>query len=272
MAGEVASTITITQSNVSIIGEGTSKPIIQGGGSWVTGFEIANGAINVTIDNFEITGFTPEAYAIIISGANTFIQNCYIHYNDTGILTINGDISETIKIRNNLLELNMTGIFVASYWDDKVAIYENDIYNNETGIWLQYGSNTTIEKNKIRNNNTGIYMTMGDSMVTAIIKNNLIYGNQSMGIYAEGTAYIYHNTIDGQGVDNDIGIFFDYYATQVDAKYNIITVDSIPVFKKGIMLLVRLWIITTCGTTTSIMTAFLLVPMISPKTLSTIIL
>jgi len=172
--------ITIRQSNLTIVGEEGSKPLIQGAPDWVTAFEIVNGANNVKIENLDISGFNSWAYAIIISGANSVIQNCYIHDNhDTGI-QISAEATNT-------------------------TIARNEIFNNASCGIENYDSTANINRNSIYGNGfAGITTYNGGT-----IQNNLIYSNIVKGIYVQGgTTNIFHNTIDGGGLGGNWGMYF----------------------------------------------------------------
>jgi hypothetical protein len=191
--GENNSTnIVITQPNLTIQGEGSTRPVVQGSGSWVTAFEIASEANNVTIDHLEITGFVSGRAAITVAGKDVSIRGCYIHNNSEGIHIVSG--------RN-----------------DTVHIFENKISDTDIGISSERSSKLIIERNSICDNNTGI-LTYGGT-----IKNNLIYDNQMKGVEAGGKPYIYHNTLDGGGIDGSVGIQLPNAKAVPTIKYNIIT-------------------------------------------------
>ena len=191
--GEGPTNIIITRSNLIITGEGSPKPVIQGGSTWIIGFEISGIITNVTIENLDIQGFWGNA--IIIEGNNSRIENCFIHNNITGIFISGAAINPTIS--------------------------QNEISDNCDGIDSQ-SSNALIERNRVHDNTgcgTGIRLLGGT------IRNNLIYGNSPEAIYANGeTIYIYHNTIDGEGINGDTGIYFAQGGVaSPEIKYNIIT-------------------------------------------------
>ncbi len=188
--GEESSTnMLITQSNLTIRGEGASRPIFQGGGLWAVAFEVGKGSNNVTIDYLEIRGFGSSA--ITVAGNHVSIRGCYIHNNSKGI--------DIVSAPNHAVD-----------------IFENDISDCDVGISSARSSKLVIERNSIHDNRTGI-LALGGT-----IKNNLIYDNQSKGVDAGGKTYIYHNTLDGAGVDGDTGISISDPKAFCTIKYNII--------------------------------------------------
>jgi len=224
---DCSNNITITQSNLTIIGEGETRPTIQGGSSWVTAFEIANGANNVTIDNLDISGFNSGAYAIIIYGSNAVIQNCNISNNsDTGIL-----VAASATVKSNSLTNNFVGIEVNVSPSDNVTIDNNWIANNsEEGILIWGASRPKIEKNYFSGNFKGIYMSNFLDGMGGTIVNNLFIHNQAIGIHADGNPSIYHNTIVGTGSASS-GIYFDTDTANPDIRYNIITNYGFGIFQ-----------------------------------------
>ncbi len=182
--------IAITQSNLTIRGEGRKGRSSRGAVYGQLRFEVAKGVNNVTIDHLGVTGFGSSA--ITVAGKNVSIQGCYIHN-------------------------NLKGIDVLSGPNDIVHIYENEIFDSDVGILSERSSKLIIERNNIHDNNTAILANGGT------IRNNVIFDNRLEGIEASGKTYIYHNTIDGEGVEGDIGISIQKSKTTPTIMYNIVT-------------------------------------------------
>ncbi len=188
--GEDPSDIIIIQPNLTIVGEGATRPVI------VTAFKTQ--ADNVTIDNFEVTGFNGD-FTVYIRSDGAVIQNCKIHDSPNNVY---GAIFIPEQVTNT-------------------TILGNEIFNNNAyAIWDEHISPTTIiERNSIHDNAAGISIWNNGT-----IRNNLIYRNQTEGIHAYGESiYIYHNTIDGGGINGDTGIHFVGGSGGAEIKYNIIT-------------------------------------------------
>jgi hypothetical protein len=256
--GEDNTNLTITQGNVTVIGDFTSKPILSGptnpqAGEWAAG--ITTIGHNITIRDLEIQNFSNVG--IHVQGDGTAIYNCDVHNNGTtGIVintdgTVNGGTIKRCDVHNNqtgigiidaqniVVEQNYvhdniaitTGIHV-SFATNGVEIKKNLVESNGTGIQI-YGCSPLVERNEIKDNATGIRIT-GDTDFTASPKiyNNLIYDTSSTmndGIIVEGTLGstasppIYHNTIDG-GSSNGIEVYGDSGCCGTpDILFNIIT-------------------------------------------------
>lgn len=142
---------------------------------------------DVTFDGLEVTGAVGPGFCLY--GANTTIQNCWIHGN--GTMGIESHKKQGHLIQNNLIEKNGTHI------------------NLDHGIYFS-GTNHTIRGNVIRNNFAwGVqFYEDGGNAVNCWIYGNLIYNNgtsgASRGTYADGiviygtsgaTNYVFNNTI-----------------------------------------------------------------------------
>ena len=185
-AGEPDEVLTITQGNVSIIGETGSRPVLDGtsANNWTTGIQIATS--NVTIRELAVTGFSDsnESGITCSSGTGDRIKNCELYGNYHGIL-VDGCSPEISQTR---------------------------LYDNTTGI-SAIGSSADTSPSIINNLIYGSAMTDGIKVLA-----------DTSGFIASPT--IYHNTIDGgMGDGITIEASSGGEATP-EIKYNIITAFS----------------------------------------------
>jgi hypothetical protein len=239
--GEADSQLVLSQSNVTIIGESGSAPIIDGASAslWTKGIDITGA--NVTIENLYVTGFSgTDEVGIWISSENeeqqlTVLRKCKLYENNWGIHI---DSAIGVKIQDCEIYQNTThGIDVT--WSSNVVVTGNKVYSNpQYGIRAQ--CSPEISRNLIYDNATGIRVeaVLDNDVSSPTIKNNVIYkttsGAMSYGIYTKavynessGTTtaspVIYHNTIDGGTLT---GIAMEKGVNGVSSptiKYNIIT-------------------------------------------------
>ncbi|MBW2311071.1 MAG: right-handed parallel beta-helix repeat-containing protein [Deltaproteobacteria bacterium] len=211
--GEADQSLTITQDDVTLIGETGSLPVLDGSdaNTWMIGIEIA--ASNVTIGNLGVKSFADWGIRIT-SGTGTLVKNCEIH--DNGWAEAGGGIhieNCSPDIRKNKIYKNYpAGIFIAGNGAEaSPCIKKNDMHDNNIGISVN-----------------GIYSS---GSATPDIWNNLIYDTTSSmeyGIQVSGTTsgtaspIIYHNTID-KGLSDGIYLLNVLGTTTPDIKYNIIT-------------------------------------------------
>ena len=242
--GEADSAITLSQSNVTIIGAhdlsiGASNlsTFIDGSdaATWTTGIQITDSDVsNVTIKFLTIRNFSSASGIYISDGSGNEVLGCKVHDNTRGI-----DISSSsdCDVKHCEIYNNIYGLYI---YLSTGEIFSNIIHDNvnqvETGIGV-FANNCSpqIKRNKIYDNNTGIRVESNNSNTPAspAIRNNVIYettpGNMVYGIsvlgFGDGTASptIHHNSIDGGTGD---GIAVERNATSTlepKIKYNIIT-------------------------------------------------
>jgi parallel beta-helix repeat protein len=229
---EVDEEMVLSQSNVTIIGERGSGPIIDGTNAqnWSKGLEITGS--NTIIKNLYITGFsdTDEEGIRISGGTANEVAGCTVYGNNFGI-RISEATNSTVKGCN--IYGNSTHGIDAISSTGTTRIVENVIHGNP-----QYGirteSNPTISRNEIYDNLYGILVqSLSGAEASPDIINNVIYENtpsaMNYGIFCESNSnsvvnpLIYHNTLDG-GVLS--GIHMEKDGTSSSApiiKYNIIT-------------------------------------------------
>jgi len=190
--GEDPSNITIIQSNLTIIGEGPSRPVIQGGGSWDTGFEIlcgAGGASNVTISNLEITGFI-----------------------DYGILADSSDLSppaSNLIVKRNKIHDNGSGIYLSNIYYALIKnnlIYDNSDYN--IGAFTDTTDLNYIYHNTIAGSNRGYGIYFDSARIKYNIVTGCEYGIKYDGPCPSIATGNYWDYNDVWNNDND-----DYYST-----------------------------------------------------------
>ena len=171
-----SSPITLKKPNLTIIGEGEPKPVIQ--------------------------GFSYEA--IIIEGNNVTIQNCHIHGNSIGIF-VSASATNTTISRNEVSNNSDTGIKSQStntlierntvhdnYWGISVfggTIRNNLIYDNQyKGIYVYADENASIYHNTIDGDGVAYYGIYFDSNSASLdIKYNIITGFEYGVIKGGGT-------------------------------------------------------------------------------------
>ena len=234
--GELDEALVLSQSNVFIIGQKGSGPIIDGTGTqnWSKGIEITGS--NVVLQNLYVTGFsdTDEEGISVMRGTANEIRFCTAHGNNFGIRVSNA--TSTI-IRDCDIYGNTThGIDIVS--SSGTTVVQNQVHDNpHYGIRTE--SNSKISRNLIYDNTYGIYVeAVTGNTASPTIKNNVIYevasGAMSCGIYSLAKYYsststsvaspeIYHNTIDGGSIS---GIYMEKDTDTTSdpvIKYNIIT-------------------------------------------------
>ena len=244
--GEADSTITLSQSNVTIvgaddhtIGSNSTTTTIDGTSAtdWTKAIKITGS--NVTVKGVSITKFLATGgYGIEISDVDSVttgneVVNCKIFSNDTGIEITS---SNAFKILGCEIYSNTTdGLNVSSSGTDG-KIRNNTIHShqgtNADGIYV-YNCSPAIKRNKIYDNKTGIRVRSDSSTSDASpnIRNNVIYENttpvMNYGILVEGVdgtanPTIYHNSLDG-GSGDGIALKRTNGAVAPAIKYNIIT-------------------------------------------------
>ena len=229
--GEADTPIALTQSNVVLLGEIGSAPVLDGNDAtdWTRGLEITGS--NVTIKNLDVTGFCDEGEeGIRVSSAvGTQIGPSRIYGNDWGIRI---DHSTGTRIKGcEIFQNSSHGIDIT--WSSEGRISENKIYNNpQYGIRVE--CSPEISRNEIYDNHWGILVeAASEDTASPLIVNNVIYrslsGAMSYGIYMKSSdgsmlePLVYHNTID-RCTDTGIAIDQDETATaEPRIKYNIIT-------------------------------------------------
>lgn len=152
------------------------------------------GITNITIDSCKIfnniLGFS-EAMTLDGNVDGFTIKNCEVHDNTNIGIDIAGNYQvssnpTTDHARNGLLFNN--------------ACYKNvSLAATSAGIYVDGGQNVLIEKNKCYENGNGIEIGCEENGTTntIIVKNNLIYNNQEVGIYVGG----YTTSTSGQVLD-----------------------------------------------------------------------
>jgi len=230
--GETDTAITLSQSNVTIIGEGdaaigASNPTAvfdgSGAGTWTTCITVASA--NATIKNLSIENFS---YGIHISGGSgNEVLDCKLHNNTRGIEISS---SSDCNVKNCEIYNNTDGLYIYSSTGE---MYYNIIRDN-TGMGIAaYNCSPQIKRNKIYDNNTGIRVEAGSSNTTSpAIENNSIYetisGRMDSGIVVYGSGgtvnpTIYHNSIDGGSGDGIAVVLYQNPPPAPVIKYNVIT-------------------------------------------------
>lgn len=152
------------------------------------------GITNITIDSCKvfnnILGFS-EAMTLDGNVDGFTIKNCEVHDNTNIGIDIAGNYQvssnpTTDHARNGLLFNN--------------TCYKNvSLAATSAGIYVDGGQNVLIEKNKCYENGNGIEIGCEENGTTntIIVKNNLVYNNQEVGIYVGG----YTTSTSGQVLD-----------------------------------------------------------------------
>jgi parallel beta-helix repeat protein len=214
----------VINKSVELVGNGTSKTIIDGQG---LGSVIKIFADNVTIRNFTLLNSGNAFSGIEIYGSITnSVAGCRIMDNELnnngyGISLWNSDnnylegnkvVTNTyggIQLKNsvnnylntNTIKKNHNGIYLDS--SDENIIKKNNIISNENqGLFLSFSYDNKILNNEIILNNMGIELL---SSLNNNITDNLIKENRNKGISLEASSNnnIINNTIRSNG---DVGI------------------------------------------------------------------
>lgn len=154
-----------------------------------------NGGItNITIDSCKvfnnILGFS-EAMTLDGNVDGFTIKNCEIHDNTN----IGIDIAGNYQVSSN-----PTTDHARNGWLFNNTCYKNvSLVATSAGIYVDGGQNVLIEKNKCYENGNGIEIGCEENGTTntIIVKNNLVYNNQEVGIYVGG----YTTSTSGQVLD-----------------------------------------------------------------------
>ena len=197
MGGTYVEQVTVGKT-LNLIGNGSSKPAIDGNNS---GLPI----LILTGDNITITGFTirnsglssPACGIAMVQNSGCQIYNNNLFNNFIGIALAGSD--ENIIESNNITSNAACGVWInndedaaalgftgCSYLNgsDNNIVRNNEITNNsgEGGIYIaEYCANNIVEFNNISDNNgNGIYLWKSDA---TIIRNNSCVGSNSTGIH-----------------------------------------------------------------------------------------
>ncbi len=146
--GNIYDSIVVERDNIVIDGAGY---IVQGTGSG-TGIDLLS-RHNVTVRNTEVTAFIN---GISLEGSSNTISGNNITYNDYGGILLDDTASGNLIYANYIARCQY-GIWV---WDSSGnTILDNDIKDNERGIYLYaYSHLNMISGNILRNNDYGVYL------------------------------------------------------------------------------------------------------------------
>lgn len=187
----------ISNSNVTIKGEGFSTTSINGSGltAWADGLTISDSMENITITGLEFTGFFGSGIRINPS-VNVKIIDCQFLSNAIGCVVQN---SSTVDNAPEIIRNTIQGSF-------------------STGIEIRSDSGTAnvspfIAENIISGStNYGIEMFAMTSTISAQIKKNEISSNGSSGIFINGDLGDVNPLIKGNKIqDNPTGIYITNY-------------------------------------------------------------
>jgi len=189
----------------------------------IDGLTVVNGEIGVllindyTIDHFTIrnavvTGNSGEAIRAPHNNSSSYhiIEDCIFTYN--GRVFFAHQLGYSV-IRNCELFENVTGLYVG--WGSYTTICDNEFYNNSgTSIHIDSGSYYTIERNEVHDNPAaGIwvgYVAHHNTIRENVIRNN----NQGINMGSPGihSNRSYHNVLIGntvQALDSEGDNFWD---------------------------------------------------------------
>jgi hypothetical protein len=168
---------------------------IQGGAAFV---EIINVDVHDNGSNCPSSGghASGVGYGIYWWGTNTLFEKMKVHGNhgygfhiyDTGSDSVSNNVVRDSRIYSNAGPEGGIGLLLSSGSNNEA--YGNFIYNNEGGVQVDYDcTDCLIYNNTIYNNSPiGEGIVIGSSVVRAIVKNNIVYGNQINGILDTGTS------------------------------------------------------------------------------------
>ena len=170
--GNYSGHFSIDVSNIELIGNGSSKTIIQGNDTEV--HNIVIDADNVTISDFMITG---GDWAIFMTDSvnSQFLRN-NITGNDRGIGLL-GSGSYNLFEENKIIDNAANGIFLKSSDRSNYTVHSNIIKDNiisgaNYGISLEGTSNTEVSNNVIQE--FGLYGVLTTLSMNDFIVNNTI--------------------------------------------------------------------------------------------------
>ncbi|CEG13985.1 hypothetical protein MSIBF_A840002 [groundwater metagenome] len=185
----------------------------------IVGIFLYSASNNIIINN---TANSNDNYGIDLrsSSNNTATNNTmnsnaygiYIYDNSNFNKILNNEISNNTK---NGIAVSYRSKFYSGYRSSNNTIENNEILNNEFGIYIEYSSDNNITNNAINSNKYGIYGL--DNSNFNQISNNEISNNNETGItisncYAGSCNFNgnSNNTIEGNEIlNNKIGIFSD---------------------------------------------------------------
>jgi parallel beta-helix repeat protein len=252
--GESDQLLTITQDNVTVVGESGILPILDGTSAinWSTGITVA--AKNVTIKLLRVENFSEIAISANgvdgievmnnqIIGTGFVPSGIQLFDNTNFEITENeveADFGKAIEISGGTGSITLNNIYAAGVSLGEYGVY---IYNSSplvennvirrfiNGIYVD-ASSPLIKKNRIYDNQFGIYVQDSGGSASPEIQNNLIYdtdGSMDYGIYLLSIGLgsvnpnVFHNTIDGGNLH---GIYLNEIlggSLNPLIKYNIIT-------------------------------------------------
>jgi hypothetical protein len=173
----------ITIKNINWTNNATTIPTANDNAQGFIAYGRNGGITNLTIENAQIfnniLGFS-EALSLDGNISGFVIKNCQVHDNtNIGIAAIGNyktsSVPATDHARNGLIIRN--------------TCYKNvSLYATSGGIYIDGGKNINIEKNNCYENGNGIELGCEENGATdsIVVKNNLIYNNQQVGIYVGG--------------------------------------------------------------------------------------
>jgi parallel beta-helix repeat protein len=147
-------------------------------------------------------------HGIYISNARNLIDGCLIYNNSAyGIHIYSGDDNADNIVRNSRVHSqgNKAGILLGTGQGHKV--YNNLVYGNAWGIALFYGGGGSVYNNTIHDNGVGVYVCCDATQSN--IENNLIYGNNGLGIYVEDASVGLQTIRNNLSSHNSSGNFRD---------------------------------------------------------------
>ena len=122
-------------------------------------------------------------------------SHVYDSINDTEY----GGVTDPFIIRNcNIYNANEdSGSGISLYYIQNVTIYDNNIYDNNEGIYIRESSNNIIESNDISLNNVGFYFLYGEKITLA--NNHLFDNGYVISTFASDFNVIINNTFSYNG-------------------------------------------------------------------------
>lgn len=153
----------------------------------VQGVLTTDGAWNIEFLNLDVhdNGSTDLHHGFYLSAGRTTVSGCRVYRNSGwGVHAFkegSGGVDQLL-IRNNLIFDNARlgqrgdGILISAGLGS--AVYNNVIWGNQVGIWVDYGAtSTTIYHNTVVSNRGEFGIYVGPAAVGTIIRNNIARGN-----------------------------------------------------------------------------------------------
>ncbi len=211
-------------SGVTIVGPSSGSAVLDRGNmnSERNVFDL-DGAVNVTLDQLQITGGFTGVYASSTAGSSGLtVENSTLFDNAQSGIDLESGNTNAILSGNTIFGTpgasggaQNTGIYLAGSSGDVVT--GNTLYqNSQNGIVINDGSNDIVSNNQVSASVDGISVSSiygPPSSQSVTVSGNTVFDNTSAGIVSDGSI-VSDNTVYGQLSPNAVGIVA--YDSEVD--------------------------------------------------------